>query len=237
MINLRLKIGNFINSLGWDLRPRYKLPICTADLVGIALAMLRNQKCAEPLKLVQVGAFDGETADPLANYLQLHADIEAVLLEPQAVPFEKLSAKYATFKNIHTWNSAIAEHDGILKMWSNNTECGSAMASSLADHGARFAIAAQSLQPIAVPCLSAMSLMKKMDWMKVDFLQVDVEGADWKVVRQFLELDPLPCALNFEIIHLSKEEREESLERLTFLGYQVIDGGYDRMAFQKHLLC
>lgn len=237
MINLRLKIGNFITSLGWDLRPRYKVPRCTADLVGIAFALLRNQSSAEPLRVVQIGAFDGETADPLANYLQLHTDIEAVLLEPQSAPFEKLSAKYATFKNIQTWNSAIAEHDGVLQMWSNDTESGSAMASSLADHGARFAIADQSLKPISVPCMRAMSLMKKLNWKMVDFLQVDVEGADWKVVSQFLELDPLPRAINFEIIHLSKDEREESQERLTLLGYQIIDGGFDRMAFQKILLC
>jgi FkbM family methyltransferase len=234
-MNIKLKLGNFLQGIGWDLRPRHKVPFCNADLAGIGMSLLRRANQQKIIHVLQVGAFDGVTADPLSSYLTA-GDVRAVLLEPQPEPFRKLNTKYKDFENIQTLNLAMAEHDGTLQMWSNDMEGGSAMASSAVGHGRRFAMARDSLKPFMVECTTGASLLKKLKWRHIDFLQVDVEGMDWKVVSQFLAMESQPSVVNFEIIHLSKVERIESEKRLCKLGYQIIDGGYDRFAFQGMLL-
>jgi len=235
MNNLRLKIGDFLHGVGWDLRPRHKVPCCNADLVGLGMCLLRRANPEKNIHVLQVGAFDGVTADPLSRHLAA-ADVRAVLLEPQPEPFRKLKAKYMGFENIQTLNLAVADHYGTLEMWSDDMEGGSVMASTAAAHGKRFALARESLKPFLVECTTGAALLEKLDWNRIDFLQVDVEGMDWKVVTQFLAMESRPSVVNFEIIHLSKNERIESERRLCGLGYQIIDGKYDRFAFEEALL-
>lgn len=189
----------------------------------------------QTIRVIQVGAFDGVTADPLTPHLAAE-DLLAVLLEPQPEPFKKLNAKYKSIENIQTLNMAVADHNGSLQMWSNDMEGGSAMASSAVGHGKRFAISRDALKSFTVDCITASTLMEKLNWTHIDFLQVDVEGMDWKVVSLFLATQWKPMVINFEIIHLSRLERMESEKQLSRMGYQIIDGGYDRLAFHGTLL-
>jgi hypothetical protein len=91
----KLLVGNFLKKIGWDLRPSWKFPICSIELAGIGLALIRAKKEGEPIHVIQVGAFDGTTSDPLCAFLGAD-DIRAFLLEPQSVPFEKMSGIEST---------------------------------------------------------------------------------------------------------------------------------------------
>ena len=142
---------------------------------------------------------------------------------------------YKESPNIRPIRAALAEHDGFIYM---STSCrdGSAMASTIEGHSKRFGIQDNAISRVEVPCMTVSSLMRSLGWSHIDFLQVDVEGADWKVVKEFLVLPQKPRIINFEILHLSKEIRSESMEVLSGLGYQIIDRNFDRAAFHKDLI-
>jgi hypothetical protein len=63
-------------------------------------------------------------------------------------------------------------------------------------------------------------IIKKLEW--------DLRPA-WKVPQKRM-------ILNFEILHLSKETRSESMEVLSGLGYQIIDHSFDRAALHQDLI-
>lgn len=52
-----------------------------------------------PLRIVQVGAFDGSANDRLVDVLARFG-CEAVLIEPQPGPFRKLAALHSRRKNV-----------------------------------------------------------------------------------------------------------------------------------------
>ena len=60
---------------------------------------------------MQIGAFDGQVADPLADILRLE-NVSAVLVEPQTIPYKALVAHYEGNPGISLVNAAIAESDG-----------------------------------------------------------------------------------------------------------------------------
>lgn len=230
----KLLVGNFLKQIGWDLRPSWKFPICSIELAGVGLALIRAKKEGEPIHVIQVGAFDGTTSDPLCAFLGAD-DIRAFLLEPQSVPFEKMSALYRNSNRIIALNMALADHDGLLKM-STSVADGSATASTIIGHNKRFGIESSALKEIEVPCLTAHSLLEMTGWSKIDFLQVDVEGYDWQVVKHFLKIEQKPLVINFEMLHLDKKTRIESTRVLAEIGYQFIDSRFDRTAFHRDIL-
>jgi len=146
-----------------------------------------------------------------------------------------LVSLYKESSNIKPIRAALAEHDGFINM---STSCrdGSAMASIIEGHSRRFGIHDDTISRVEVPCMTVSSLLRSVGWSSIDFLQVDVEGADWKVVKEFLLLPQKPRIINFEILHLSKETRSESMEVLSGLGYQIIDRNFDRAAFHQDLI-
>lgn len=234
MIKYRYLAGKFIEKMGWDLRPTWKVPQCSVDIVGIGMSLIRAKKQGGKINVIQIGAFDGITSDPLRQFLT-DPDIHAVLLEPQETPFKKLDSLYKESPNIRPIRAALAEHDGFIYM---STSCrdGSAMASTIEGHSKRFGIQNNAITRVEVPCMTVSSLMRSVGWSHIDFLQVDVEGADWKVVKEFLLLPLKPRIINFEILHLSKEIRSESIKVLSGLGYQIIDRHFDRAAFHQDLI-
>jgi FkbM family methyltransferase len=178
----KLYLGRLVSQLGWDMRPLCKVPAVTADLVGVGMALLRRKCVGDTNKIVQAGAFDGDSSDPLRPYLSA-ADVEAVLVEPQEQPFLKLSKCYAGSQRIRTIRTAIADYDGELEMWAPDRTQGSVIASSNKNHARRFGGNCDTLVSFTVRCVTAATLLEKVEWSRADFLQVDVEGADWEVVQ------------------------------------------------------
>ncbi|WP_158218614.1 FkbM family methyltransferase [Synechococcus sp. 1G10] len=75
--------------------------------------MLRYQN----VSILQVGANDGETADPIHALLIRHKGIHATRVEPLSEPFKKLelnSKRYAASTEL--FNACVSKHDGILSM-------------------------------------------------------------------------------------------------------------------------
>ena len=107
---------------------------------------------------MQIGAFDGQVADPLADILRLE-NVSAVLVEPQTVPYKALVAHYEGNPRISLVNAAVAESDGeaILYLPSSRE---SPKASLIAWHHRRFGVMAKEVHQVGVPSMSVASCIR-----------------------------------------------------------------------------
>ncbi|MFM7181443.1 MAG: FkbM family methyltransferase [Verrucomicrobiales bacterium] len=79
-----------------------------------------------------------------------------------------------------------------------------------------------------VPCLPLRELFEKHELNAVDFLQIDTEGYDLEVLKTLDFKRVAPRFINFERIHLKKNEAR-CREMLTRLGYKLFDHGQDTL--------
>ena len=118
---------------------------------------------------MQIGAFDGQVADPLADILRLE-NVSAVLVEPQAIPYKALVAHYEGNPGISLVNAAIAESDGEVILYVPSSR-ESPKASLIAGHHRRFGVMAREVHQVVVPSMSVASLLEAYQIEHVHILQ------------------------------------------------------------------
>ncbi len=180
--------------------------------------------------VVQIGAFDGCTGDPLVEFLETHK-ARAVLLEPQPAPFAALQARYANRVDVVTVNAAVAATDGRCTLHVvDGTEsadpwwCGQIASFSrehLLRHADRIPNLTNRICAIDVATMSPESLMRNYAIPQIDALIVDTEGADWEIVKLFLDRNVIPSVLFFEWRHLDPPTIATAVTRLAELGFQT----------------
>jgi len=173
----------------------------------------------------------------------------AVMVEPVRHLFEQLSANYTDFPHVACENVAIAEvacmrnfyrlREGIdleangLPPWSE--QLGSFLPekmNSLWGHEPENQTLRKFVEANvvvdSVKCISIHDLLEKHQLNVVDLLQIDTEGYDYQILRTIDFKKIAPRYINYERIHLKKEE---SLCRTLLLshGYRLHDHGQDTL--------
>jgi FkbM family methyltransferase len=197
-------------------------PLCAQDLM---------QRVAKPF-VVQIGANDGVRADPVRSFITQH-QWPALLVEPDPIIFEELKSNYAMFPLVQTRNFAISDQDGALPFYVPNRSLvderpnlsglSSISQDQLAKELARegFSKPYDLIDQIRVPGKCVSSLISDEDITKIDVLQIDTEGSDWRILSQF-DLAALQVKLiNVEFFHLSQAERHDCIKRLADLDYRT----------------
>jgi FkbM family methyltransferase len=217
--------------------PNYKYPHTTVNLVELGYALLRGSKSSN-FNIVQIGVFDGKVSDPLKDILSNgNNNVNVLLVEPQPNCFKELGRMYGSRPGFSLENVAITEQDGPIMLHLPNGEDTSPKASLDKSHFSRFNIAEKNLRSIQVEGLTIKSLLKKHQaFNDIDLLQIDTEGLDYKILRQFLDLNILPKIVNIESFHLDKSERELLRKDLTDRQYEYMDVEYDTFSVHKSLL-
>jgi FkbM family methyltransferase len=182
--------------------------------------------------LVQIGAYDGSTDDPVLEALMLHG-WRAVLVEPQRLPFAKLQELHGRNPKIQLFNVAIADRDGprtlfriepapFLPDWTQR------IASFDRDHvlkSQRYVPRSINIEPLiiedTVECWTFKTLLERAGVQHVDVLQLDTEGYDLELMRLFDIPRRLPAIVNYEHVHLSRAERNDAAELLISNGYRL----------------
>jgi len=67
-------------------------------------------------------------------------------------------------------------------------------------------------------------------------LQVDTEGFDYEIIKSTFQAGLQPDIINFEIIHLSPEQKIECAHLLASKGYRYLTIGRDMIAVQDRLI-
>lgn len=173
----------------------------------------------------------------------------AVLVEPVRHLFEQLSVNYANFRGVACEDVAIAEtagtrnfyrlREGIdleahgLKPWSE--ELGSFMPeqmNSLWAHDPENpelrSFVEANIVVDEVRCMSVHELLAKHQLTDIDLLQIDTEGYDFQILRTIDFKKFTPQYINYERIHLKKDEARCRALLLSH-GYQLHDHGQDTL--------
>ena len=232
-INLRYYLGRLFRKCGYRLARDYRWPEVHGNLLVLGFALLRARGNGT-IHVLQIGAYDGHACDPLLEILQ-NENVSAILLEPQKIPYQRLVERYATNPRVSLINAAVAEHDGVVKLYVPGSG-NSPKASLIAQHHRRFGSDAKEVRDIEVPSVSVGSLLKMLHGEHLHLLQVDTEGMDYQILKWFFDAGVEPEVLNFESLHLSKAERLASRQLLNDREYWWIESDQDTFALKESLV-
>lgn len=214
--------------LGWRARNRRK------ELFDAYFPQIRP----EEFFFVQIGAGDGRLADPIYPYVLRHK-LRGLALEPLPVAFERLKQTYRMQPQVRCLNVAIAERDGQMTLYAPASD--DAALSTLASldrgvlektlraqhNGAGVGIAAHTVRALSFDTLAAQERVER-----IDLLQIDCEGYDWKLLKT-VDLEKWkPAIINFESALLSPAALAESRRHLEKRGYSWFEQGLDTCAYK-----
>lgn len=200
--------------------------------------------CAEPV-VVEVGANDGKTGDPLHHLIRSNRRSKALLIEPIPHLFERLQNTYSGSPHCVLANVAIASAPGTMPIYYIDPgarelfldlppyfeELASfdigKITSVLGDRGASL------LRERIVRTLPLRALLAENSITKVDLLQIDTEGYDYEVLKTFPFDSSLPVLVCFEHCHLSESDRAAAVSLMISHGYSVEKWGKDFVCVRR----
>lgn len=192
--------------------------------------------------LLQIGAMDGQTADPVHDALMKNA-WPALLVEPVFEHFQRLCEVYRYRPLVQLANVAIAEYSGQTDFYRIRPE---AIAEGLVPrwgHGAsslyldRNALGWDHIRPHIIteslPCLALSDLLKIYNVERIDVLQIDAEGHDFAILSQLDFSRYRPAIINLEFVNLPEDEKKSCQALLSANGYMWEKTGYDLVAIDN----
>jgi len=200
----------------------------------------------ETLGLLQVGANDGVTVDPVRDFLTRNrGKVGAVLVEPLPDVFEILSRNYKDQPRIRLLNAAVGL-DGPLTLYrirkEYNDKYSGIIATGITSVDREFVLRKSKhlvgiesvpledrIEPVVAPGYTVTQIILENEDLigRSPFLQVDAEGFDDEVIRSIDFTKIRPIAISFEISNLGDERRTRLHELLTKQGYTIFSWSDD----------
>jgi FkbM family methyltransferase len=196
------------------------------------------------ITLIQVGANDGMTFDPVHKFIK-RDNWNGVLLEPQKYVYDKFLSKiYRKNKGIVTLNAAIGKQDGtmpIYKIGFTNERWASGLTTfdrKVLEHqfdrghverrAKRSGIQVPEdkskwIVEEKVEVVSFSTLLDRYKLNDVDLLQIDTEGFDYEVIKMIDFTRMQPDIIVFENALIPGNGREECNAYLESKGYKVME--------------
>lgn len=194
--------------------------------------------------LIQIGANDGVTFDPIREFVIHNPDrVKGILLEPMKETYSKLVENYRDFPNIIKENLAIHNSEKEMILYKVNPEkkdkldrWSGGMASFNSSHHELSKTPKEYIIEEKVNCISLGDLILKHKIDKVDLLQIDTEGYDAEIIGN-INFDRIkPTIIHFEHGYMDKimdkEKLEGTMKLLNDNGYQIVIESYDATAYQ-----
>lgn len=204
------------------------------QMIWDALVTLAKQQAE--VCVLQIGANDGEQADPVAYFIRKHG-WRAVLVEPVPSIFAQLRQNYAGCADINFVNAAISAQDEVrafyylddprdeLPAWARGL--GSFLRDEVVNHQVPGRNILDYLRQIDVPCLALASLLAQHHVDRVDVLVIDTQGYDHHIVKQ-IPFDRIrPRIVIYEHMFLSTEDRRACDALLQVQGYVLESDRWD----------
>ncbi|QQS47670.1 MAG: FkbM family methyltransferase [Acidobacteriota bacterium] len=191
--------------------------------------------------IVQVGAYDGVTGDPLHAFIEKY-NLRAVLIEPQEAFYGKLLIKYEGNQNVRVINAVVANNREPLKLYCLSKDADRLVpwASQVASLNYNTLISHKRMIPdiesyIYERTVEAVTICDIADMMspnRIDILYIDAEGYDAEIVMG-IDFDiVMPDILHYEHKHLRSEDQNRCLEKLISGGYRIYIGPADTTAYK-----
>lgn len=188
-----------------------------------------------------VGAYDGVDNDPTARFLMTR-HCRAVFVEPQPLPFSRLTQRIADRAGQTAVNAAIDREAGTrdlyripydidgLPAWTE--QLASFQREHITKHEDQVPGLSKHIEAISVPTITFDDLLDKFRIRDLDLLQIDAEGMDAQLLAWFPFHRVKPALLHYETAHMQGDEHQALRERLRGLGYSIFvaDSPTDDMA-------
>ncbi len=182
---------------------------------------------------LEIGAMDGKSFDLLHKFIKQYK-WHGVLVEPVKDMFELLKINYSGCENLYFENSAITDREeikpilripinivkkGLVPIWAkgissfyDNRNAIGGMNGLL--YGAKmdekfFESYKQYIVQENVNCITLEKLISKYNVNKVDVLQIDTEGSDYQIFKQFDLNKFQPYFIKVEVGNLPRSEYQE----------------------------
>lgn len=190
---------------------------------------------------VQIGANDGQRADPLHPLLRKYG-WRAILVEPQPRAFEQLQQTYADFPAVSLENCVIARQDGEVDFYTvaDHVDFRWTGLAQLNRDRLMSALVAQGfdrddslIKSIRVPALTVASLLRKHGLDRMDILQIDAEGFDYEIVKMVDFERSAPALIHYEHANVPLDQHNESWEYLARFGYRLAMIQGDTIAYRQ----
>ena len=203
-----------------------------------------NRYFNEEYFLLQIGANDGVTNDPVHHFLQKNKG-SAILVEPIPDVFEKLKKNYNR-KNINLLNAAIYEKDENVSIYRispkfeekyRNLYKPNANASGITslnqEHVKNFLTKIapkyfrdhnidEWIEETSVPGITFKTLVNKYQISTIDVLQIDTEGYDFEILKMaFASNIADPKIINFEYKNLNSTNVDMAIKLLNEKNYCI----------------
>jgi len=217
-------------------------------VVATQAAALHGRKLA----VVQVGANDGVTGDPVHDLIFAYAE-RALLIEPQAQLLDQLRSNYSGFTgDLRIINQAITGDGDHLMLHTLREDLRALYEARVGRHPSAIAsfdsayvlekvrerldlseVEAQAaLVATRVPASRLDNLLIEHGFTHVDLLQVDCEGYDWHVLETLGNIRP--TIINFESFNLSRADWSAWVEWANANGYGFVQGHMDCLAIKGY---
>lgn len=203
---------------------------------------LLAREALRPLTIVQIGANDGVTNDPLHDALHRFQSVRALLIEPQPGPSEELLRYYHGDDRIVVETCAISAEEDTISLFTVPSKYRdefagfegrnhSGVASQNRDHVAdeiakRLRVsrrkAVDMVEELVVPAKRIEDVLRLHGFEYPDVVQVDVEGLDDCIVMAFDLDNHRPAVINYEIKHLPLDRYERLASSLDSAGYRRV---------------
>jgi FkbM family methyltransferase len=205
------------------------------------VAAERMLDVGEELFFVQIGAFDGQTDDPIHDLVERHR-WRGVLVEPQARYFERLQQTYAGNDRVMLRNVALGSESGVQIFYRVREEpgqpewvpqLGSFDRDTILAHEFAFPRLRDLIIEDEVETLSLEDLLAQSGAERVDVFQIDAEGFDAEVVKMIDLARWRPGIVHFEHDHLSPGDHESAMRHLADAGYKLWVKRFDTLAYRR----
>ncbi len=203
---------------------------------------------------LQIGAMDGESFDPLHKLILQHC-WHGVLVEPLPFHFSRLTKFYEGREGLFFANTAIGHDRGFSPFYYIDP-------ATVQTHGLPpwvlgissfyeqhilnqevflqkwgFSNIMQYVTRTEIGTVPLAALLEAYPLPRVDVLQIDTEGFDYQILRQWDFRSHKPAIINMEFDRLSDEDKKATTDTLLAEGYFIsLQRGLDMLALQPELL-
>lgn len=206
--------------------------------------------------VLQIGANDGKTHDSLYKYIMKY-QLPGLLVEPQPDIFNALKENYKGNKNLQFANVAVGDKDGQMPFYRIKPELVIPGKEYKASSGSSFfrnqivgnvinRLPPKStgilkyisndpddyIQEISIKVNTLGSLLSEQDVTEIDFLLIDCQGFDYKILKQIDFKKFSPDIINYEHGLLDADELHESRKLLEYQGYRYFIHEADTCAYK-----
>lgn len=179
------------------------------------------------LSFVEVGANDGKIADPIYKYVA-DGRMRGLLIEPMPEPFEQLQQTYENTTGNTFLNVGVGPVDGELDLFHSEL---SVLTTANPQKNALKGV--ENLTKVTVPVRTLGSILDENDMSRFDILQLDTEGYEWEILRDF-DLPAYEISVIFvEFYCLSIPERVGMFKKLLDAKYSYYFDGVNMLAVKE----